>query len=94
VIDVPPPHPLPLAALVILGPRIAGEHRVQPMPKADLLALVATDNIFCSPRFGVPEEDLARYQGIARAVASAPALQVNVGTGLDSLSDRLFTALG
>jgi hypothetical protein len=93
-IDVPPPHPLPLAALVVLGPRVAGEHRLRPMPKADLLALVATDNIFCSPRFGVPEEDLARYRGIARAVANSPAFQVNVGTGLDSLSECLLAALG
>jgi hypothetical protein len=93
VIDVLPPRPLPLAAFIVLGPRVDGEHRVRRIAKADLLVRFAGDNVSGSP-YGVLEDDLARYQGIARAVAVTPAFELNVGSDLDTLSACILAALG
>ncbi len=93
VIDVLPPRPVPLAAFIVLGHRVEGEHRMHPISKPDLLVRFAGDNVSGSP-YGVLEDDLARYQSIARAVAETPALELNVGSGLDSLSACVLAALG
>jgi hypothetical protein len=93
VIDVLPPRPVPLAAFIALGPRVEGEHRVCPISKSDLLVRFAGDNVSGSP-YGVLEDDLARYQSIARAVAETPALELNIGSCLDSLSACILAALG
>jgi hypothetical protein len=91
VAEVAPPHPLPLAAFVMLGPRIAGRHRVGPVPKADLLAAVAADNVFSS-RQGVLDDDLDRYRSLANTVIALPALELNVGSHIESLAEALLAA--
>jgi hypothetical protein len=92
-IDVLPPRPVSLAAFVVLGPRVSGQHRLGPMPKSELLVRVAADNIFRS-RHGVLDEELGRYRRMAHAVAELPGLELNVGTDLDSLSEFILAALG
>jgi hypothetical protein len=94
VIDVLlPARPLPLAGLVVLGSRVSGRHRMRRVPKADLLALFAADNIFGS-RCGVLEEELARYRGLVRAVTATPAFELNVGSRLEALAECVLGALG
>lgn len=93
VVEVLPPRPIPLAAFVFLGGRAAGEHRVRPIPKSDLLVRFASDNVSRSP-YGVLEDDLARYRDIARAIAETPAIELNVGSRLESLSACVLAALG
>ena len=93
VVEVLPPRPVPLAAFIVLGPRVAGEHRLRPIPKSDLLVHFASDNIFCS-REGVLDVEFARYQSIARTVLASPALELNVGSDLGSLSECVLAALG
>jgi hypothetical protein len=93
VVDVLPARPVPLAAFIVLSARVVGEHRVRPMSKSDLLVRFARDNVSGS-RHGVQEDDLVRYRNIARAVAETPALELNVGSNLDSLSACVVTALG
>ena len=61
--------------------------------KADLLVRFAGDNVSGSPH-GVQDDDLARYQGIARAVAATAALELNVGSRLETLSACVLAGLG
>jgi hypothetical protein len=93
VIDVAPLRPVPLAAFVLLGPRVQGRHRLGPVSKPDLLAAVAADNIFCS-RQGVLEDDLSRYRMLAGTVMALPALELNVGSELDTLPACVLDAFG
>jgi hypothetical protein len=93
VIVVPPPRPAPLAAFVVLGQRVEGDHCLRPISKADLLVRFAGDNIFRS-RHGVQDADLARYLAIARTVTALPALELNVGSRLDLLSECILAVLG
>jgi hypothetical protein len=92
VVEVLPPRPVPLAALIVLGSRVAGQHRLRRVPKADLLALVAADNIFGS-RHGVLEQEQARFRRLASAVGATPALELNVGNELATLADCVLDAL-
>jgi hypothetical protein len=93
VVDVLPPRPVPLVAFIAMGPRVDGEHRARPISKSDLLVRFAGDNVSGSP-YGVLDDDLARYQSIARAVAETPAFELNVGSRLDSLAACVLAALG
>ncbi len=40
------------------------------------------------------QDDLARFRNLADAVAETPALELSVGSSLDTLSARLLAALG
>jgi hypothetical protein len=93
VIEVLPPRPVPLAAFIALSARVVGEHRVRPMSKSDLLVRFAGDNVSRSP-YGVLDDDLVRYRNIAGAVAETPALELNVGSRLESLSASVLASLG
>jgi hypothetical protein len=93
VIDVAPLRPVPLAAFVLLGPRVEGRHRLGPVSKPDLLAAVAADNVFCS-QDGVLEDDLARYRMLVRTVMALPAMELNVGSDLDTLPACVLSGFG
>jgi hypothetical protein len=93
VAGVVPPRPTRLAGLVMLGPRICGGHRLQPVSKADLLAAVAADSLFCS-RQGILDDDLDRYRSLARTVIALPALELNVGSSLEGVGRSVLAAFG
>ena len=48
----------------------------------------------CQEIFVIIYRNLARFRGIARAVADTPALELNVGSRLETLSASLLTAVG
>jgi hypothetical protein len=91
-VEVLPPRPVSLAALIVLGRRVSGQHRLRRVRKADLLALLAADNIFGSRR-GVLEPELARFHSLARAATAMPALELNVGGELATLARCVLSTL-
>jgi len=91
VIDFIPGRSFPLSALILLGNRVVGEHRLEPMRKADLLIHLAKDNISRSP-LGVLNDDLERFQRFVGLVASMPAYRLNVGSDLSTLGRTIAAA--
>ena len=90
--DLPPPRPVGVAAMIVVGPRVTGRHIVRPLPKADVLVKLADNNIRRAVH-GVPGDELARYQSLARAVAAAPVFELNVGSDLATLGGALLAAI-
>lgn len=93
VIEVIPGRAYPLCALVLLGERVTGPHRLRPMRKADLFMHFATDNVTRSPE-GVLHEELSRFQKFIALVATTPAYQLNVGSDLSTLGEMVAAELG
>jgi hypothetical protein len=93
VLPLPAPQAIPVAAMIIVGKRVEGHHLVRPLPKAEVLVKLADNNVGRAVH-GVPSDEVARYQNLARAVAATPALQLNVGSELATLSGALLTAVG
>lgn len=91
VVNFIPGRSFPLSALILLDKRVVGEHRLEPMRKADLLIHFATDNISRSP-LGVLRDDLERFQKFVGLVASMPAYKLNVGSNLSTLGNTIAAA--
>lgn len=92
VIEFIPGRQFPLTALVLLGKRVTGPHRLTPMRKAELLIRFATDNVSRSP-LGVMSDDLERFQRFVRLVAKTPAYELNVGSDLSTLGETIAAGL-
>jgi hypothetical protein len=93
LVTVLPPRPLPISALIAIGPRTGGDHRLAPLPKAEMLVRLAADNLGRT-RAGIPADNLIRMERIAAAVAASPCFELNVGADLASLPDAILAALG
>lgn len=88
-----PPRPLPIAALIAIGPRTGAGHRLERLAKAEMLVRLAADNLGRT-RAGIPADNLKRMERIAAAVAASPCFELNVGTDLASLPDAILAGLG
>lgn len=92
VIASEPLPPLPLEAVIMLGPRSAGAHRVSRLARADALVAIARDNVSNSP-LGVRPWNQEQFSFFADIVRKAPTLQLQVGEDIESLADALEAAL-
>jgi hypothetical protein len=90
---VPPARPIDLSAIVLLGPRVSGDHLIRPARRSEVLVKTATDNVFRAPR-SVLADDVRRFGAIAAAVAATSGYELNVGSRLDTLGAALDRALG
>ena len=92
ITDVCPPRPYPLAAVIILGARVAGPHIVRKVEKPEILVSLADDNVRRS-HHGVLGDQLVRFERMAAAIAATPTFELRVGTGLASLGKDILAAL-
>jgi len=85
IAPLPPPRPVALGAMVLLGERTgSARHRLTALPRAELLLRLARDNVSNGPR-GLPHGQLRRFQALAGVVAALPAYELRVGSELASL---------
>jgi hypothetical protein len=94
LVPLPQPQPVPLGAVVVVGPRRgAPGHEVRPLPRAEALLRLAPDNLGRGPA-GLPETDRRRWAALSSAVASARCLELRAGTDLDALPWAVLRGLG
>ncbi len=84
---VQPQRPVPVAAIVHVGPRTGdASHTLRRMPRAEMLLTLAADNVGRGPR-GMPESDHRRWQVLAGAVAETATFALGVGSDLATLGE-------
>jgi hypothetical protein len=86
------PSPEPLEAIILLGSRSAGEHRLAPLSKREALIEIAADNVAWFES-GAPQRSATLFDALARAVAAAPTCRLHAGADLDALPAFLERAL-
>lgn len=86
------PVPVPLKAVVLLGPRSNGDHKVTHLSKAEALVRIAQDNVSNSVT-GVKVWNRRHFEAFAVMLRSAPVLQLNAGTAVETLPTTLDAAL-
>jgi hypothetical protein len=89
---VAPPRPHPIRAIIALGKRSNGDHEFRSLPKAEMLARIASDNIARSLR-GVAADQASRMQRIAALVSAHSTFELRAGSNLSSLPAKLMAAL-
>jgi hypothetical protein len=87
------PEPKPLEAIIVLGKRTTGPHRLARVQKGTALLMIVADNIPWH-RSGVPSRAREAFAMLGRAVASVPTFQLNAGPDLDMLHGLFFESLG
>jgi hypothetical protein len=90
---VAPSRPHPIRAIVALGKRSGGDHEFRSLPKAEMLARVASDNIGRNLG-GMTPERRARLGRIAELVSATPAFELRAGTDLESLPAKVIAGAG
>lgn len=93
VVDVCAPAACPLAAIIMLQPRVRGGHVLEPVAKTELMVSLADDNVQRGPKGLLPDQ-LERFQVLAAAVAATPAYALHVGTDLPSLGALVHAVIG
>ena len=91
-IAVAPAEPVELGAIMLLGPRSAGEHRIAPLPKGEMLVAMAHDNVAWRPA-GMISRSLSRFDVFAKAVTQAPTFVISAGLELASLPALVAAAM-
>ncbi len=90
---VAPPRPHPIRAIIALGTRSGGDHEFRSLPKAEMLARIASDNIGRNLG-GITPEVLTRLARIAELASATPAFELRAGTDLESLPAKVIAGLG
>jgi hypothetical protein len=85
-------RPLPLAAIVLLEPRVEGAHVFCRADKADVMAALAGDNCVRGPD-GIKSDQLRRFKALAAAVAATPVFELRVGNDLATLAPLVASVL-
>lgn len=85
--------PRPLHAVVMLGERTDGPHRISPVPRAEALLQLAQDNVSNSPT-GVKPWSQSQFSVYTDLVRHNPVLELRVGSDLETLAPMLAQALG
>lgn len=94
LLPLPSPRPMPLVAILSVGPRRGRPgHVVERLPRAELLLRLAADNLGRGPA-GLPAAERRRWHALSSAVAAVPAFELRAGTDLASLAEALLPALG
>lgn len=91
-ITITKPVPVPLKAVVLLGPRSDDDHRLAQLSKAEALVRIAQDNVSNSAT-GVKTWNRRHFEAFAVMLRSVPVLQLNAGAALDTLPAALDAAL-
>ena len=91
--SVAPPRPHPIRAIIVLGKRSSGDHEFRSLPKAEMLARVASDNIGRNLR-GVARDQNVRMGRIADLVSANPTFELRAGSNLESLPAKVIAGLG
>jgi len=86
------PCPVPLAAVVMLGPRSDGDHRLAPLSKSEALVRIAQDNVSNSVT-GVKAWNRRHFETVAEMLRRAPVLELRAGRSLETLPDAVSAAL-
>lgn len=92
LVSIADPVARPLKAVVLLGERSDGEHRIAQLSKPEALVRISHDNISNS-RTGVKPWSRRNFEVYGEMLRAAPVLQLNAGTGLETLPERLGAAL-
>jgi hypothetical protein len=94
LLPLPDISPVPVGAVVFVGPRrgVPG-HELRPLPRAEVLLRLAADNLGRGPA-GLPPTDRRRWAALSAAVASARCLELRAGTDLEALPAALLAGLG
>lgn len=82
----------PVVAIVALAERSPDDHLIEPMGKADMLAMLSHDNVAGRPG-GMTRKAKTAFERFATLVASTPCLRLRVGQPIDSLDAALAAAL-
>jgi hypothetical protein len=90
--SVAPSRPHPIRAIVVLGKRSSGDHEFRSLPKAEMLARIASDNIARNLGGVAPGQNL-RLERIAELVSANPAFELRAGSELGTLPAVLSTGL-
>ncbi len=91
-IAVIPTEPVELGAIMLLGPRSAGEHSVTSLPKGEMLVAMAHDNVAWRPA-GMISKALLRFDVFAKTVTQAPTFVISAGLDLASLPALVAAAM-
>lgn len=86
------PRPLPLKAVIMLGTRSNGEHRLARLSKSEALVRIAQDNVSYSPT-GMKAWHQRHFETVAEMLRSVPVLELNAGRELGALPAALSAAL-
>lgn len=92
VAAVAEPCPTPLAAVILLGARSDGDHRLTRLSKSEALVRIAQDNVSNSAT-GVKAWNRRHFETVAAMLRSAPVLELNAGAALDTLPLAVDAAL-
>jgi len=87
-----PPAPAAVEAVVVLGSRRDGAHRLESIPKSEALLLMAADNVPWRPS-GAPTHSSQTFESLARTLRDAATLRLNAGPDLASLPGLFRDAL-
>lgn len=91
-IALAPPVSAVVEAVVVLGARRDGTHRLECIPKSDALLEMAADNVPWR-RSGAPAHSTQTFEALAHALLHAAAFRLNAGPDLASLPDLFHEAL-
>ncbi len=91
-IAVMPAEPVELGAIMLLGPRSAGEHSVTSLPKGEMLVAMAHDNVAWRPA-GMISKALLRFDVFARTVTQVPTFVISAGLDLATLPALVAAAM-
>jgi hypothetical protein len=92
VAAVAEPYPTPLVAVILLGARSDGDHRLTRLSKSEALVRIAQDNVSNSAT-GVKAWNRRHFETVAAMLRSAPVLELSAGPGLDTLPQAVGAAL-
>ena len=92
LVDVAPIAPLPVAAVIVIGARRDGAHRVTRMAKPDALVRIAHDNVSNSAT-GVKPWNQVQFAVYAELLRHVPVFELNAGEDLGALASAIADAL-
>jgi hypothetical protein len=82
----------PLSAIVMLKPRVEGEHVLRRAERTDIIAGLADDNVRRGPN-GLPFDQVKLFEVLAAAVAASPTFELSVGADLSSLAPLVSSVI-
>ena len=85
---VAPPVDYAIEAILLVGQRTEGPHKIVPMPKTEALILLANDNLGRS-KMGVPPRHVRKMEALAKLLNQVPAAQLHVGRPLGNLAEAI-----
>jgi hypothetical protein len=92
LVSVAEPSPVSLRAVILLGARSDGDHRLARLSKSEALVRIAQDNVSNSAT-GVKAWSRRHFETVAAMLRSAPVLELSAGASVDTLPLAVDAAL-